>query len=275
MSNITIIIPVHEFNDKVKGYLTKGLDSIKLQVGVSIPKIKVVFTSAAEEGGILTFLSEYSAASNIQIDSIKNEGKTDFCGQINLGVQNTTTDYFSILEYDDEYSVIYFKNIEKHIAAMPEVGMFLPFTVDVDDKTSTPAQMVNQTIWSKGYVGENGVLGFLNIKSLNDYSFYTIGGSVLKKSEFEAVGGLKSNIKLAFTYEFILRFLENANKIYSVPKFGYKHIINREGSLFHNYSVMMPKHERKFWFETAKKECHFFTDRVIDTKALKGTIVEA
>jgi len=275
MSNITIIIPVHEFNEKVKGYLTKALDSIKLQIGVSIPKIKVVYTNSAEEGGILTFLSEYATSSNIQIDSVKNEGKTDFCGQINFGVQNTTTDYFSILEYDDEYSTIYFKNVEKHIAAMPEVGMFLPFTIDVDDKTSTPAQIVNQTIWSKGYVGENGVLGFLNVKSLNDYSFYTIGGSVLKKSEFEAVGGLKSNIKLAFTYEFILRFLENTNKIYSLPKFGYKHIINREGSLFQNYSVLMPKHERKFWFETAKKECHFWNDRVIDTKALKGTIVEA
>ncbi len=156
----------------------------------------------------------------------------------------------------------------KHINALPDVGMFLPFTIEVDDKTQTLVQIVNQAIWSKSYVGENGVLGYLNTRSLGEFSFYTIGGSVIKKSEYEAVGGLKSNIKLAFTYEFILRFLENGNKIYSMAHFGYRHIINRTGSLFNNYGATMPMNERRFWFETAKKECHFFNDRTIDTTIL-------
>lgn len=270
MSKISIILPIHEFNETVKAFLIKALDSIKKQQGLDEQlKVLLIYTEDSEKEGILDFINLYSEASGLKINSIKNEGKTDFCSQINFGVSKTETEYFSILEYDDEYSTIYFKNVNKHINGQPDVGMFLPFTVEVDDKTSSLVQIVNQTIWSKGYVGENGVLGYLNVKSLNDFSFYTIGGSVIKKSEFDAVGGLKSNIKLAFTYEFILRFLENSNKIFSIPKFGYRHTINRENSLFFGYQIMMPMKERKFWFETAKKECHFFNDRLIDTSVIK------
>lgn len=269
MTNTTIIIPIHEFNETVKGYLIKGLVSIKSQTGISeLPTILVVYNDAAEQGGLLGFLVQYSEDAQLPIGYVKNEGKSDFQSQINFGVSKATTDYVSILEYDDEYSVIYFKNVLKHIAAYPEVGMFLPFTIETDDKTNNIVQIVNQTIWSKGYVGENGVLGFLNVKSLNEFSFYTIGGAVIKKSEYEAVGGLKSNIKLSFTYEFILRFLENANKIFTIAKFGYKHVINRQGSLFTSYASTMPMNERKFWFEAAKRECHFFTDRIIDTSPI-------
>ncbi len=273
MGNISIVLPVHEFNETVGQYLRKGFASIRAQVGVEIPSIVLVYTHIAEQSGLLEFVKEFTTPveqtdTPLSITLIKNDGKTDFCSQINLGVKNTTTPYFSILEYDDEYSTIYFKNVEKHFKVYSDVSMYLPFTVEVDDKTGNLVQIVNQTIWTKGYVGENGVLGFLNTRALNEFSFYTIGGSVIKKSDFEASGGLKSNIKMAFTYEFILRFLENGNKIYTIPKFGYKHIINRTGSLFTNYGATMPMNERRFWFEMAKKECHFFNDRIIDTTSL-------
>jgi len=269
MTNITIILPVHEYNDNVAGYLRKAFASIAAQKGIdSLPPIIVVYNALADAGGLITFLGSDVSTTGLSITLIKNEGKSDFCSQINVGASKVTTDFFSILEYDDEYSTIYFKNVIQHFKVYPEVGMFLPFTVEVDDKTGSLVQIVNQTIWSKGYVGENGVMGFLNTKSLNEFSFYTLGGSVIKKSEFDAVGGLKTNIKLAFTYEFILRFLENGNKIFSIAKFGYKHVINRSGSLFSNYAATMSQKERRFWFETAKKECHFFNDRIIDTTSL-------
>jgi len=274
MTNISIVLPVHEFNDTVAQYLRKGFASILSQVGFDAPiPIVLVYTHVAEQRGLLDFVKEFTSPTDVTVKPlmvipIKNEGKTDFCSQVNLGAANVPTEYFSILEYDDEYATIFFKNVVKHLTVFPDVSMFLPFTVEVDDKTGSLVQIVNQTIWSKGYVGENGTLGFLNTRSLNEFSFYTIGGSVIKKADFESSGGLKSNIKLAFTYEFILRFLENGNKIYSMPKFGYKHVINRPGSLFVGYGTSMPMKERRFWFETAKKECHFFTDRVIDTSSL-------
>lgn len=270
MSNISVIIPVHEFNETVAGYLKKAVTSIEGQQGVEdLPPVVIVYSPLAEAGGVLDFIQKENEANTpLKYTTIKNEGKTDFCSQINLGAKNVTTDYFAILEYDDMFSLPFFKVVAKHIKAMPDVGVFLPFTIDVDDKSQTLVQIVNQIIWSKGIVGENGTLGFLNQKSMNESSYYALGGSVIKKSEFIAVGGLKSNIKLAFTYEFILRFLDNGNKIYSMAHFGYRHIINRVGSLFSNYNATMSMKERRFWFETAKKESHFFNDRVVDISSL-------
>lgn len=272
MSNITIIVPVHEFNDSVKKYLTIAINSIIKQVD-SQPLLLIVYSHRAEEGGLLEFLSEKNYGESVT--TIKNEGKTDFCGQINFGVKNITTPYFSILEFDDEFSTTYFRNVDKHIINLPDVGLFLPITIDVDDKTSTPLQLVNQNIWSNGYVGENGTLGYLNVRSLNEFSFYTLGGSVFNKQEFTSIGGLKSNIVLAFTFEFILRFLNNGNKIYTIPKYGYKHVINRDGSLFMGYGASLTNDERRFWFETAKKESHFFNDREIDRNKIVYDEVEA
>jgi hypothetical protein len=269
MSNVTVILPIHEFGEVVKKYLEFAIQSVLKQVDAS-PNLLIVYTHRAEEGGLLTYLEQQAYGE--RVSTIKNIEKTDFCGQVNFGVQNISTPYFSILEFDDEYSTIYFRNVDKHIYALKDVAMFLPITIDVDDKTNQPLQLVNQNIWSNGYVGENGVLGYLNTRSLNEFSFYTLGGAVINKAEYLAVGGLKSNIMLAFTYEFILRFLNNGNKIYTIPKFGYKHTINRDGSLFMGLGAVLTEEDRLFWFETAKKESHFFSDRVIQKQ--QKSIVE-
>lgn len=262
MSKITVILPIHEFSETIQKYLESAVTSVLKQVD-SKPELLIVYTHRAEEGGLLKYVQTIEGGLD-RITTIKNEGKTDFCGQINFGVKNIKTNYFSILEFDDEFSTIYFRNADKHIDNLTDVGMFLPITIDVDDKTSQPMQLVNQNIWSNGYVSENGELGYLNTKSLAEFSFYTLGGSVIKKTDFLAVGGLKSNIILAFTYEFILRFLNNGNKIYTIPKYGYKHVINRDGSLFMGYGAELTYEDRRFWFETANKESHFFSDREID-----------
>jgi hypothetical protein len=259
MNKVTVIIPINEFNDTVKKYLSTAILSIKEQIE-NIPNLLVVYTSRAEESGLLTYLSEFS---DLNISTVKNEGKSDFCSQINVGAKNAQTEYFSILEYDDKYSRIYFKNVEKYINELSDVSLFLQLTIDVDDKSGSPIQLVNQNIWSNAYVGENGELGYINNKALSEYSYYTIGGAVFRKKDFESVGGLKSNIQLAFTYEFLLRFLNNGNKIYVIPKFGYIHSINREGSLFTGLSGTLSIEDRKFWFETAVKESHYLNDREI------------
>jgi hypothetical protein len=270
MSKVTVILPIHEFGENTKKYLDLAVQSVLMQVG-SNPSLLIVYTHRAEEGGLLAYLAEKNFGE--KVTTIKNEEKTDFCGQVNFGVKNSTTDFFSVLEFDDEYSTFYFRNVDKYIDGLTDVSLFLPITIDVDDKNNSPLQLVNQNIWSKGYVGENGVLGYLNAKSLGDFSYYTLGGAIFKKSDFVAVGGLKSNIVLSFTYEFILRFLNNGNKIYTIPKFGYKHVINRDGSLFMGLGAVLTNDDRRFWFETAKKESHFFADRVIDTTR-KASLVE-
>ena len=123
-------------------------------------------------------------------------------------------------------------------------------------------------------MGENGEMGYLNANALKQYTDFKLSGAVIKKSEFQNIGGYKSNIKLTFMYEFLLRALNNACKVFSIPKIGYKHLATREGSLFDTYQKTIPVDERKFWFDTASKEANFMTDRAIDMSRLLKIVVD-
>jgi hypothetical protein len=135
-------------------------------------------------------------------------------------------------------------------------------------------KLTNETVWAQQFVGENGEMGFLNLNAIKQNTDFKISGAAIKKEEFLSLSGLKSNIKLTFTYEFLLRALNNACKIYTIPKIGYKHLATREGSLFDHYLKTMPIDERKFWFDTATKEANFISDRVVDTSRLQKIVAE-
>ena|ERR1035437_544548 len=269
--NITTIIPVHEYNDQISLLLDKAIESVQKQEGISeLPKIIVVWAAAIQDEMLKyhqTLIDKYpSGTTNISFSA--NDGKTDYQSQVNFAVKSVTTDYFSVLEFDDEYSTTFFKNGEKYIKSYPEIDVFLTMMIEVNEKNEG-IKMTNETVWSQQFVGENGEMGYLNVKAFQQYTDFKLSGAVIKKSEFENLGGYKSNIKLTFMYEFLLRALNNACKIYSIPKIGYKHLATREGSLFDVYLKTMPANERKFWFETANKEANIMGDRAIDMSRLQ------
>jgi hypothetical protein len=87
---------------------------------------------------------------------------------------------------------------------------------------------------------------------------------VVKKEIIEDFGGFKTNFKLTFVYEFLLRLTFNSLKIMTIPKIGYKHTNLRDGSIFWNYKYgdeTMTENEVKFWIESAKKEYFFIDER--------------
>jgi Glycosyl transferase family 2 len=267
--NISVIIPIHEYNDQISSYLNKSIESILKQDGISdLPKIYVVYAAAIEEG-IKSFkeslLRHYQ--DSINIDFVKNDDNTSYQAQVNFAVKTIDCDYFSVLEFDDEYSISYFKNVEKYIKAYPDVDIFLPMMVEVNEKDEG-IKLTNETVWAQQFVGENGEMGYLNSNSLKLYTDFKLSGAIIKKSEFISVGGYKSNIKLAFMYEFLLRAINNTCKIFTIPKIGYKHLATREGSLFNIYKNTLSIEERKFWFETATNEANFMNDRPIDLTRL-------
>jgi hypothetical protein len=264
--NITVIIPVHEFNMKVSDLLDKAIESVLKQEMIDkLPQIVVVYTDAASSD-MLDY--EHKFKDNPNITFRFNTGKIDYQSQVNFGVTLITTDYFSVLEFDDEYSTTFFKNAEKYVKTYPEIDIFLTMMIEVNEKNEG-IKMTNETVWAQQFVGENGEMGYLNAKALQQYTDFKLSGAVIKKSEFENLGGYKSNIKLTFMYEFLLRALNNACKIFSMPKIGYKHLATRQGSLFDGYLKTMPANERKFWFETANKEANIMGDRVIDMSRLQ------
>lgn len=263
--SISIIIPIHEYNEVIKGYLDKAIESIVKQEGVELPKVCVV---APKE-----ILNQILVLEYPNVSFIENEGDTSYQSQVNLAVKSVTTDYFSVLEFDDEYSSSYFKNVDKYIKSYPEVDIFLTMMIEVNEKNEG-IKLTNETVWAQQFVGENGEMGYLNVNSLKQYTDFKLSGAVIKKSEFLNIGGYKVNVKLTFMYELLLRALNNACKILSIPKIGYKHLATRENSLFDVYLKTMPVHERKFWFETATKESNFINDRPIDLSRLTKLVIE-
>jgi len=275
--NTTVIVPIHEYNDELSLYITKALETVIKQEGVDeIPKMILVYPSELDANitGLRdSLIRKHDDVTDKCFVLVKNDDKTDYQSQVNLGVKSVETDYFSVLEFDDEYSDTYFKNVENFIAAYPDIDVFLTMMIEVNDKNEG-IKMTNETVWAQQFVGENGEMGYLNLNALKQYTDFKLSGAVIKKSEFENLGGYKSNIILTFMYEFLLRALNNASKIYTIPKLGYKHLSTREGSLFNTYLNEMPVEERKFWFETATKESNFMNDRPIDLSRLQNLVAK-
>ncbi len=266
--NISVIIPIHEYNEVIKEYFNNAIESIDKQENVELPKTIIV----APEGVLTELIPIINSESHPNISFLKNEGAVDYQSQVNLAVESVTTDYFTVLEFDDEYSATYFNNAEKYIKSYPDVDIFLTMMIEVNEKNEG-IKLTNETVWAQQFVGENGEMGYLNANALKQYTDFKLSGAVIKKSEFKNLGGYKVNIKLTFMYEFLLRALNNASKIFSMPKIGYKHLATRQGSLFDNYLKTMPIDERKFWFETATKESNFINDRPIDLSRLQKIVV--
>lgn len=268
--NISVIIPIHEYNEGVQEYLDKAIESIDKQEDIELPNVIIV----SPPDVLNEIIPNVKKTVNSNITFLKNDGKTDYQSQVNLAVDSAvTTDYFSVLEFDDEYSTSYLKNAEKYIKSYPEIDIFLTMMIEVNEKNEG-IKLTNETVWAQQFVGENGEMGYLNANALKQYTDFKLSGAIIKKSEFINLHGYKPNIKLTFMYEFLLRALNNASKIFSMPKIGYKHLATRGNSLFGEYQKNMSIDERKFWFETATKESNFINDRPIDLSKLQKIVVE-
>jgi hypothetical protein len=249
--NITVIIPVHELNSETEILLANAITSVEEQ---SVrPELVIVATPSTFDK--VTELTKDMTLTTV----IKNEGNSDFSSQINFAVENITTPWFSILEYDDEYSNIWFKNVVKYQEAYPEVELFLPIIIDVNE-TNQFVGFTNEAVWANSFSEE---LGVLDNGALLTYQNFNIDGMVISKETFQNNGGFKKNIKLTFIYEFLLRMTFKDVKTMVIPKFGYKHMNQREGSLFNSYKGKMDPVEANWWLAQAKKEYYFNKDREI------------
>lgn len=277
--NISVIIPIHEFNDDLSLLAVNAVESVIKQEQIKeLPQILFVYPAELDANIIelrdaMVRKHESSGVTSANFVLIKNDGDTSYQSQVNLAVESVTTDYFSVLEFDDEFGTTYFRNVDKYITNYPEIDIFLTMMIEVNGQNQG-IKLTNETVWAQQFVGENGEMGYLNMNALKQYTDFKLSGAVIKTSEFKNLGKYKANIKLTFMYEFLLRALNNASKIFSIPKIGYKHLATREGSLFDNYMKNMPVDERKFWFETATKESNFINDRPIDLSRLQKVVVK-
>ena len=256
-TDISLIIPVHTLDDSVKEYFEKAINSVSEQK--TLPDEVLVVRSNDKK--LTKFLDsfDYGELKDI-IKVIENETVNyDFQSQINYGVSQTTTNYFSFLEYDDVLSPIWFDNVVRYRESYPEVGVFLPIIFECDENGQF-ISFTNENVWVQN-VSET--MGYLDNNTLQKVQNFNFDGMVVNKETFLEHGGLKKNMKLTFTYEFLLRLSYLDIPIMVIPKLGYKHINNRAGSLFDEYKNTVNVLESKFWLNKAKKEYFFTEDREI------------
>jgi hypothetical protein len=256
--DVSVVLPIEStkhraFND----LFNRSISSIKSQL-VDIKELIVVHSN---EENLVNFLNGFDFQ-GINFKLVLNDGPTDFSSQVNLGVKNATSKWVSVLEFDDEYSSIWFKNAKRYIDAYSDVDCFLPLVVDTDEKGNF-AGFTNEATFA---VSLNSEMGYLTNDVLLTYQNFQTSGMVIKKDTFNDNGGFKPSFKLTFVYELLLRLTYNSVKIMSVPRIGYKHTNMREGSIFWNYKFGENKitdNEISFWLESAKKEHFFVNDRNI------------
>lgn len=246
MKKLTVIIPIHEYNNEIDTLLVDAVESFK---SADDGKTKLLFVGPAE---VLNKVKEKYTGKNISY--LENEN-TNFQAQINAAVEKCD-EYFSILEFDDQYTPKWFENVQKYME-VNEASFYLPLT-QIIISNEGPVGYVNEAVWSTSFSNE---LGYLDLESLMNYMNFNTTGGIFRTDDFKSIGKLKESMKLTFWYEFLLRAISKGKKIYVVPKVGYKHTLDRKGSLSDIYNDTVSKEEAEFWIDTAKHEYLFTKDR--------------
>jgi len=127
MKDLTIILPIHVTNEKTDDLFKNAIKSITTQTVEDKPKLLIVRSNDLK---LKNYLDKFDFE-NLDVEIIENLDDTSFMGQVNFGVENVKTKWFSVLEYDDEYSTIWFKNVAKYSKEYTDVDVCVPLVVDV------------------------------------------------------------------------------------------------------------------------------------------------
>ena len=235
-----IIIPIHEINEDVKTLLPDAINSVPKSIQIRI--------SCAN--GIASDLAKMTKGyKNVVIYESKEENKNSFAELVNQAVGGSK--YFSILEFDDEYTPIWYDNFKIYADAYQDVSVFLYLEDVVDFNERKYIGFGNEAPLASSFSNE---LGIIDNECLQEFFDFYLTGSVFKTEAFEDVGKLKTNLPLVFWYEFLLRITNKQHKVMVIPKVGYVHYLGRKGSLTETYRETITEKESQYWFDLAKKE---------------------
>ena len=102
INNIAVILPVHELNDETKELFKNAVESVKTQM-VRPDELIVVVPKGSDAAAYVQGFDFGDYSKSVVV--AENDGETDFSSQVNYGVSVAKSEWFSILEYDDEYAM--------------------------------------------------------------------------------------------------------------------------------------------------------------------------
>lgn len=241
MKELVVIIPMHEFGKENIELLNKAVDSVPSEINVllSIPK--------GVDGKKLKGISD-------RLGVVSESEGSSFAELVNAAVNVIEEKWFSILEFDDTYTPIWFDNVKKYIEYMPDVSVFMPLEDITDFNNGRYIGFGNEAAWASSFSNE---IGYIDNECLQNYFDFYMTGSIFNTADWKETGGLKPQIKVTFWYEFLLRITNKSKKVYVIPKVGYNHTLGRKNSLVEIYKDTMTQEETQWWFDLAKRESLF------------------
>lgn len=238
--DIRVIIPLHTLDDEIRSLLAKAVESVPSDIKVTIACSENVQGS----------LSEFEK----RVDIVTVSTESDFCSIVNKAVENIDEKWFSILEFDDTYTPIWFDNAKYYAEFMPEVTVLMPLEDITDFNTEKYINLGNVEPWASSFSNE---IGYIDLDCLQNYFDFYLTGSLFNTADWREVGGLKPHIKITFWYEWLLRAANKGKKVFVIPKVGYNHTLGRKESLVELYKEQIGKEETEWWFDLAKKDYFF------------------
>ena len=210
-TQITVIVPIHKYDDTVKVFLNRALESVDKE------SFDVLFVGPNE------VLNE---AKKLYEDAtlVVNE-ETDVYTQINKAALQCVTPYFTVLEFDD----ILLPNWKTQLVS--EIGentITIPLNEYVENGEFRA--FGNEIAWDAAFIHEDGNLGFITEDELKAFSDFNITGAIIKTEDFISLGKLNPDFKILSWYEFLMRVARADKTIYVVPRVCYSHTVLRDGS---------------------------------------------
>lgn len=241
INNLVVIVPVHEFNKDVDALLSKAVKSVPKDIEVRI---------SCKNGLSDSIKEAYKKYKNVVIYESENaDAPSDFCSLVNQAVGDS--EWFSILEYDDEYTGIWFDNFKKYADFYSDVSVFMYLEDLVDTSDNKFVGIGNEAPLASSFSNE---LNYVDYDCLQNFFDFYMTGSIFNTADWQEVGGLKPQIKLTFWYEWLLRATHKGKKVYVIPKVGYSHKLGRKGSLIEGYKKTIDQKESDFWIGVARKD---------------------
>lgn len=238
MKDLVVIVPMHEFGKENIELLNKAVDSVPEDIKVILSCKKGV------DGRKLKGINE-------RVVVLAESDGDSFAELVNTAVDNIEEKWFSILEFDDTYTPIWLDNVKKYIDFMPEMSVFMTLEDITDFNNGKYIGFGNAEAWASSFSNE---IGYIDNDCLQNYFDFYLTGSIFNAKDWQEIGGLKSQIKLTFWYEFLLRLTNKSKKVFVIPKVCYNHTIGRSGSLVDIYRKEISNNESQFLFDLAKRE---------------------
>ena len=105
--DISVILPIKSaVTPSFDEYLENSINSVVAQR----KQVKELIIVHTEEETLKNKLSNFDF-SGLTVNLVEFKGEPNFCSKVNYGVENCKTEWFSLLEFDDEYSPIWFDNV--------------------------------------------------------------------------------------------------------------------------------------------------------------------